>query len=60
MVGEEGLEGKTDKSKKERPSEGDFIQRSGKEQMVEEAARHPLLAIYPQRLKRDQQETKSQ
>ena len=52
--------GEIDKPKKEGPSEGDFIQRPGKEPMVEEAIRHPLLAEYPQRLKRDQQETKSQ
>ena len=60
VVEEEEEEGETDKPKEEGPSEGEFIWRPGKELMVEEATRHPLPAPYPQRLKRHQQETKSQ
>ena len=60
MVEEEELKGKIDKPEKEGPSEGEFIRRPGKEPMIEEAIRHHLLAPYPQRLKRDRQETKSQ
>ena len=60
VVEEEELEGETNKPEKEEPSEGEFIWRLGKELMIEEATMHPLPVSYPQRLKRDQQEIKSQ
>ena len=60
MVEEEDKEGETDKLEEEESSKDEFSQRPSKELMIEEAPRHPLPTLYPQRLKKLQQETKSE
>ena len=52
--------GKTYNPEEEKSDEGEFILRTGKEPMVEEATKRPLRAPYIQRLKKPLQETKSQ
>ena len=56
MVEEEEVEGETDEPKKERPTEGEFLQKPGKQPVVEEATKYPLPIVYPQRLNKDKQE----
>ena len=47
VVEEEELEGEIDEPEKERPSEGEVVQMLGKESMVEEVTKHPLIVLYP-------------
>ena len=47
MVEEEKKEGKKDKPAENEPSKGEFSRRPGKELMIEEVIRHPLLTPYP-------------
>ena len=56
---EEEVEGEIDEPEKKRPTKGEFMLSPGKEPIVEEATKHPLPAPYPQRLKKDKQETQS-
>ena len=51
VVKKKELEGEIDEPKKERPNEGEFVQRPGKERMVEEATKHSLPALLPSEVK---------
>ena len=47
MVKEEEQKGETNKPEEDKPDDGEFIRRPGKEPMVEERTKHPLPAPYP-------------